>query len=113
MNDDGYFHTLHLVEPKNNRWQLMLSDAEDHSPVAVSALGVGVVLLAVALVVLAAAILRVAANHEPAAPTASKADVGVPVTGTSYYLLLVPLTAPVTFIFVYFNWLSFQFFQNT
>ena len=65
------------------------------------------------VVVLAAAILRVAANHEPAAPTASKADVGVPVTGTSYYLLLVPLTAPVTFIFVYFNWLSFQFFQNT
>jgi len=29
-----------------------------------------------------------------------------------YYCFLVPLTIPMTFIFIYFNWLSMKFFRH-
>ena len=107
-----------LVEPRNKRWELLLSDREDHSPAAAAAVGVALIVVALALVALAVAIMWLVAERRSES-AAGQADHhqqaqnhGVPVTGPGFYVLLVPLTLPPTFVAVYFNWLSFRFFES-
>ena len=106
-----------LVEPRNERWELLLSDREDHSPAAAAAVGVVLVGVALVLVALAVAILWLVAERRRESGLADgqqqqQQNQGVPVTGPGFYFLLLPLTLPPTFVAVYFNWLSFRFFES-
>ncbi len=111
------FAVMAPLADKRGRFQLLLSNTEDHQTFTTRLVGVTSLLFAMGLLALAMTILKFARDSPSDIPSkilpgGGASVMGVPSDGLGFYCLAMPLIVPPSIIAIYFNWLALNFLRR-